>query len=144
MGSNDQLSSTTSHIWQCLDKNSSSTAKSTFIGQKGFQTLFALSPSPFPCIPGLRLYYQRGVSFRLSIDFKQAQVHCRGGFPTDRVSLCVSQPSQHRERPFHTLPHVVVTLNHKVILLLLYNCKFAAVMSCDVNISVFNSLRQPL
>jgi hypothetical protein len=31
--------------------------------------------------------------------------------------------------PFNAVPHVVVTPNHKVILLLLHNCIFATVMS---------------
>jgi hypothetical protein len=36
--------------------------------------------------------------------------------------------------PFNTAPHVAVTPNHKIILLLLHNCNFATVMNCDVNI----------
>lgn len=37
-------------------------------------------------------------------------------------------------RSFNTVPHVVVTLNHKIMLLLLRNCKFATVMNLSVNI----------
>ena len=36
--------------------------------------------------------------------------------------------------PFNTIPHVVVTPNNKIILLLLYNCNFASIMNCNVNI----------
>lgn len=37
-------------------------------------------------------------------------------------------------RSFNTVPPVVVTSNHKIILLPLHNRKFAAVMSCYINI----------
>lgn len=40
-------------------------------------------------------------------------------------------------RPFNTVPHIVVDTpprNHKIILLLLYNCDFAAVVNNNVNI----------
>lgn len=37
-------------------------------------------------------------------------------------------------RPFNTVPHVVVTANRKIISLLLYNCNFASVLNCNVNI----------
>ena len=37
--------------------------------------------------------------------------------------------------PFNnTVPHVVVTSNHKIILLLLHNCNFATVINHNVNI----------
>ena len=36
--------------------------------------------------------------------------------------------------PFNTVPHVVVTPNYKIILLLLHNCNFATVMNHYVNI----------
>ena len=36
-------------------------------------------------------------------------------------------------RPFNTVPHVVVTSNHKIISLLLHNCNFATVMNYNVN-----------
>ena len=35
---------------------------------------------------------------------------------------------------FNTVPHVVVTLNHKIVSLPLHSCNFATVMSCNVNI----------
>jgi hypothetical protein len=35
---------------------------------------------------------------------------------------------------FNTVPHVVVTPNHKVIMLLLHNCNFATIMNHHVNI----------
>ena len=38
------------------------------------------------------------------------------------------------QRPFNTLPHVVLTPNHEIILLLLHNCNFATVMNSNVNI----------
>jgi hypothetical protein len=37
-------------------------------------------------------------------------------------------------RPFDTVPHAVVTPNHKIISLKLHNCNFAAVMNQNVNI----------
>lgn len=37
--------------------------------------------------------------------------------------------------PFNTVPHGVVTPDHKIISLLLYNCKFATVMNHNINIS---------
>ena len=37
-------------------------------------------------------------------------------------------------RPFNTVPHLVVTPNHKIILLLIHNCNFATVMNYSVNI----------
>ena len=37
-------------------------------------------------------------------------------------------------RPFNTVPHVVVTPNHEVISLLLYNYDFATVMNHNVEI----------
>lgn len=38
--------------------------------------------------------------------------------------------------PFNIVPYAVMTLNHK-ILLLLCNCKFAAIMHPNANICVF-------
>lgn len=35
---------------------------------------------------------------------------------------------------FNTVPHVVVTLNHKIILLLLQNYNIATIMNCDAHI----------
>jgi hypothetical protein len=32
--------------------------------------------------------------------------------------------------------HVVVTPNHKIVLLLLHNCNFAIIMNCKCNINV--------
>ena len=37
-------------------------------------------------------------------------------------------------RPFSTVPRVVVTPNHKIILLLLHNYNFATVINHNVNI----------
>jgi hypothetical protein len=37
-------------------------------------------------------------------------------------------------RPFNTVLHVVVTLSHKIIVLLLHNSNFATVMNQNVNI----------
>lgn len=36
--------------------------------------------------------------------------------------------------PFNAVPHVVVTHNHKIILLLLHSCDFATVMNHSVSI----------
>ena len=36
--------------------------------------------------------------------------------------------------PFYTVPHIVVTFSHKIILLILHNCDFATVMNHIVNI----------
>ena len=36
--------------------------------------------------------------------------------------------------PFSTVLYAVVTLDHKVILLLLHNCNFTTVMNCNVNV----------
>ena len=36
--------------------------------------------------------------------------------------------------PFNTVPHVMVTPNHNIILLLLHNYNFATIMSHNVNI----------
>ena len=41
-------------------------------------------------------------------------------------------------RPFNTVPHVVVTPNHKSISLLLHNCNFATLMNCNVNPDMHN------
>ena len=35
---------------------------------------------------------------------------------------------------FNTVPYVVVTPNHKIILLLLYNCNFATVLNYNVDV----------
>ena len=35
--------------------------------------------------------------------------------------------------PFHTVSHAVVTLNYKIILLLLRSCNFATVLKLNVN-----------
>ena len=40
-------------------------------------------------------------------------------------------------RPFNTIPHVVVTPNHKITSLLLHNYHFATGMYCDVKICAF-------
>jgi hypothetical protein len=37
-------------------------------------------------------------------------------------------------QPLNTVPHVVITPNHKVISLLLYNCNFATLVNCNINI----------
>ena len=39
-------------------------------------------------------------------------------------------------RLFNTVPHVVVTLDHETVLLLLHNCNFATVMNCNINMDV--------
>lgn len=41
-------------------------------------------------------------------------------------------------RPFNTVPHVVMTPNHKIISLLLHSTNFATVMNCNVNICAFS------
>ena len=38
-------------------------------------------------------------------------------------------------QPFNTVLFIVVTPNHKIILLLLHNCNFATAMDCKANIS---------
>lgn len=35
---------------------------------------------------------------------------------------------------FNAVPHVVVSPNHTFIYLLLYNCRFATVVNCNINI----------
>ena len=40
-------------------------------------------------------------------------------------------------RPFNTVPHVVVTSNHKIILLLLHNYSLVTAMNHNANIFVF-------
>ena len=37
-------------------------------------------------------------------------------------------------QPFNTVSHVVVTPNHNIISLLLYNCNFATIVNYNVNI----------
>jgi hypothetical protein len=36
--------------------------------------------------------------------------------------------------PFNTVPHVVVTPTRKLFSLAFYNCNFATIMNCNVNI----------
>lgn len=37
-------------------------------------------------------------------------------------------------QPINTIPHVVVTPNHEIIMLALYNCHFATIMNRNLNI----------
>ena len=46
--------------------------------------------------------------------------------------------TQKRPRPFNTAPHVVVTPNHKIILLPLHSCNFITIMNYNISISVMN------
>lgn len=46
-------------------------------------------------------------------------------------------------QPLNTVPHVVVTLNHKIISLPLLNCNSAIVMNCNVNICFLMVLGDP-
>lgn len=41
----------------------------------------------------------------------------------------------------NTVPHGVVTPDHKIISLLLYNCNFATVMNHNINISDMQGIR---
>lgn len=55
---------------------------------------------------------------------------------SDQQSPLQRVPTFSAPQPFNTGdPHVVVTPSHKVLLLLLYNCHFATVSNCNVNIN---------
>jgi hypothetical protein len=52
-------------------------------------------------------------------------------------------PNILRERPFSTVPHVVVTSTIKFFLFLLHNCNFSSVMNHNVNLCFLMVLGNP-
>ena len=54
--------------------------------------------------------------------------------PLENEHLVQRFPTFSMLQPSNTLPHVVVTPDHKKISLPLYNCEFAAVMNRNINI----------
>ena len=70
-------------------------------------------------------------------------LHCKANTPNKDsmrklVSVVLGKPrhclASSSKFSVHTVPHVVVTTTMELLLLLLLNCSFDTVMSCNVNI----------